>query len=175
MSDNPDVQEREAAVMLSPTEIRQVLDVLANSVWDEAVVTVGDVTIAVARNGATLPGSATTATVPSPAPAPLAPAPAPALAAMPATTTPTPVAVSDSSVAVTSPSIGVFWRAPEPGAAPFVEVGQRVEAGKEMCIVEVMKLMNHVAAPISGTVTAVHVGNGDAVEFGTALFSIAPE
>ena len=170
--------------MLSPTEIRQVLDVLANSVWDEAVVTVGDVTIAVARNGATLPGSATTATVPSPAPAPLAPAPAPAplapapapaLAAMPATTTPTPVAVSDSSVAVTSPSIGVFWRAPEPGAAPFVEVGQRVEAGKEMCIVEVMKLMNHVAAPISGTVTAVHVGNGDAVEFGTALFSIAPE
>ena len=76
---------------------------------------------------------------------------------------------------MTAPSVGVFWRAPEPGAAPFVEVGDRVTVGQELCIVEVMKLMHRVPAATAGTVTAIHVGNGDAVEFGTVLFSIEPE
>ena len=162
---------------LTPQEIRQVLDILANSSWDEAVVSVGDVTIAVARNGATLPSMSTSpaaAVTPSAAsvaaPAPVAPsvaaaAPAPAAAA----------AVPDSGVRVEAPSVGVFWRAPEPGSAPFVEVGQRVEAGQDMCIVEVMKLMNRVPAPLAGIVTHVHTGNGEAVEYGTPLFTIAPE
>jgi len=77
--------------------------------------------------------------------------------------------------AVTAPSVGVFWRAPEPGAAPFVEVGTRVEAGQDMCIVEVMKLMNRVPAPCSGTVSHIHVGHGEAVEYGSSLFTIIPE
>ena len=164
---------------LSPSDIRQVLDALANSLWDEAVVTVGDVTIAVARNGATLPGTAR-ATGPAPAPAPVAPvapvapaAPAPEAAA-PASAAPAAAAPSSTAAVVTAPSVGVFWRAPEPGSAPFVEVGDRVAVGQELCIVEVMKLMSHVTAATAGTVVAIHVGNGDAVEFGTALFSIEP-
>lgn len=161
---------------LTPQEIRQVLDILANSSWDEAVVTVGDVTIAVARNGATLPSvsASPAAAVTPPAASVAVPAPVvPSVAAAPASAVP--AAVPDSGVRVEAPSVGVFWRAPEPGAAPFVEVGQRVEAGQDMCIVEVMKLMNRVPASRAGIVTHIHMGNGESVEYGTPLFTIDPE
>jgi acetyl-CoA carboxylase biotin carboxyl carrier protein len=160
---------------LTPGEIRQVLDILANSQWDEAMVTIGDVTIAVARNGASLP-TASPAAAPAVAPIPAAAPAAPAAAApAPAAASATVSAPPAGGTAVTAPSVGVFWRAPEPGAAPFVEVGARVEAGQDMCIVEVMKLMNRVPAPCSGVVSHIHVGNGEAVEYGSPLFTIAPE
>lgn len=164
---------------LTPDDIKRVLGALADSDWDEAVVTVGDVSIAVARNGATLSGHV--APPPPPAPAAAAPlvatvAPAPAPAASPVAAPP-PAAIPSATtgVDVKAPSIGVFWRAPEPGAAPFVEVGQRVEAGQEMCIIEVMKLMNRVQAPVAGVVEAVHIANGEAVEYATPLFTILPD
>ncbi|MCW2682063.1 MAG: acetyl-CoA carboxylase biotin carboxyl carrier protein subunit, partial [Frankiales bacterium] len=97
--------------------------------------------------------------------------PAAPVAAAPTATAPP----ATTGIDVKAPSIGVFWQAPEPGAAPFVAVGQRVEAGQEMCIIEVMKLMNRVQAPVTGVVQAVHVANGEAVEFATPLFTIAPE
>ena len=162
---------------MTPHEIRQLLDILITSGWDEALVTVGDVTVAVARNGATLPTAGAAPTVAfTPAPptsrpeaaAPTPPPPSSSSAAAPAS----PPA---GGVVVGSPSVGTFWRAPEPGAAPFVEVGQRVEAGHELCIVEVMKLMNRVQAPAAGIVTHVHQNNGDAVEFDSPLFTIQPE
>jgi biotin carboxyl carrier protein len=67
-----------------------------------------------------------------------------------------------------------MWRAPEPGAAPFVDIGTEVVAGTNLCIVEVMKLMNYVIADVDGTVAAIHVGNGEAVEKGTPLLTISP-
>ena len=70
--------------------------------------------------------------------------------------------------------MGVFWRAPEPGAPPFVDVGTAVEAGQQLCIVEVMKLMTPVHADVAGTVSAIHVGNGDKVECGMPLLTIVP-
>jgi acetyl-CoA carboxylase biotin carboxyl carrier protein len=70
--------------------------------------------------------------------------------------------------------VGLFWRAPAPGAAPFVEVGATVEAGETVAIVEVMKLMNHVAAPVAGVVTAILVENGAPVEFGQPIVVIDP-
>lgn len=76
---------------------------------------------------------------------------------------------------VTSPSLGLFWRSPQPGAPPFVEVGMRVDAEDTVCIVEVMKLMNHVKAGVSGTVVAIEVENGAMVEFGAPLVIIEPE
>jgi biotin carboxyl carrier protein len=76
---------------------------------------------------------------------------------------------------VNSPSVGLFWRAPAPGAPAFVEVGGPVAAGDTVAIVEVMKLMNHVTAPVSGTVIAVLPENGEAVEFGQVLAVIDPE
>jgi acetyl-CoA carboxylase biotin carboxyl carrier protein len=73
---------------------------------------------------------------------------------------------------VTSPSVGVFWRAPDPSAPPFVEVGQRIDAEDPVCIVEVMKLFNHVQAGAGGIVRSVEVQNGAMVEHGQTLFLI---
>jgi biotin carboxyl carrier protein len=82
--------------------------------------------------------------------------------------------VDGSAETVTSPTIGLFWRSPKPGAPPFVEVGDAVEAGETLCIIEVMKLMTHVTAPVSGIVSAIHVTNGSMVEHGTALMDVVP-
>lgn len=165
---------------LSPTDIKHVLAALQESDWDEAVVTVDDVTIAVARNGAVLeaaPAGAAPATAAAPAAVASAPAPAPVAPAAPATAEPaTPAsAPRGDEVVVSAPSVGVFWRSPQPGAPPFVEVGSHVEPGDTLCIVEVMKLMNNVVAEVAGTVTAVHVENAGQVEFGTSLISIVPD
>ena len=77
--------------------------------------------------------------------------------------------------AIESPSVGLFWRAPAPGAPPFVEVGARVAADETVAIVEVMKLMNHVVSPVAGVVTAIPVENGEAVEYGQPLVFVVPE
>lgn len=74
---------------------------------------------------------------------------------------------------VSSPSIGLFWSSPKPGAPPFVAVGQQVGEDDTVCIVEVMKLMTHVTAGHAGTVVKIHVSNGEMVQYGTALVDIA--
>jgi acetyl-CoA carboxylase biotin carboxyl carrier protein len=71
--------------------------------------------------------------------------------------------------ALKSPMVGTAYLAPEPGAAPFVEVGARVAQGQTILIIEAMKTMNHIPAPKAGVVTAVLVGNGQPVEFGEPL------
>jgi acetyl-CoA carboxylase biotin carboxyl carrier protein len=73
---------------------------------------------------------------------------------------------------VTSPIVGTFYRAPEPEADPFTEVGEAVEEGQTLCIVEAMKLMNEIAAEVSGEVLAIFVENGEPVEYGQRLFAI---
>ena len=75
-------------------------------------------------------------------------------------------------VDVTAPMVGTLYRAPEPGAPPFVDVGSRVEIGAQLCIIEVMKLMNAVSATVAGTVAEVCVENGSAVQYGDVLFRL---
>ena len=70
---------------------------------------------------------------------------------------------------LSSPMVGTAYLAPEPGAAPFVEVGSRVAQGQTILIIEAMKTMNHIPAPKAGVVTAILVGNGQPVEFGEPL------
>jgi biotin carboxyl carrier protein len=70
--------------------------------------------------------------------------------------------------------VGVFYRSPEPGAPPFVEVGARVEEGATLGLVEVMKMFNGVTAPVSGEVVEVLAGNDEFVEFGQPLFRLRP-
>jgi acetyl-CoA carboxylase biotin carboxyl carrier protein len=82
----------------------------------------------------------------------------------------TPEVVADSSeTVVLSPLVGTFYAAPQPGAAPFVAVGDVVESGQTVAIVEAMKLMNHVVAERAGRVTEVLVGDGEPVEFAQPL------
>jgi oxaloacetate decarboxylase (Na+ extruding) subunit alpha len=77
-------------------------------------------------------------------------------------------------VRVDSPMVGTFYRASEPGADPFVEVGDVVATGQTLCILEAMKLMNEVKAELEAVVRAIHVDNAQPVEFGQALFDLEP-
>jgi oxaloacetate decarboxylase alpha subunit len=83
-------------------------------------------------------------------------------------------APSNGLVAVEAPMIGVFYRAPEPGAAPYVEVGEAVAAGQTLCLLEAMKLFNELKAETPGVVREIHVENGQPVEFGQLLFELEP-
>jgi acetyl-CoA carboxylase biotin carboxyl carrier protein len=76
---------------------------------------------------------------------------------------------------VVAPLVGTFYAAPEPGAAPFVRVGDRIEAGQTVGIVEAMKLMNHVTTDWAGVAVEVLAGNAEPVEFGQALLRIEAE
>ncbi|MGZ8688245.1 MAG: biotin/lipoyl-containing protein, partial [Gaiellaceae bacterium] len=85
-----------------------------------------------------------------------------------------PVAPSNGIVRVEAPMVGTFYRAPQPGAPPFVEEGQPVGAGQTLCVLEAMKLMNEVKADVEGIVRAIHVENAAPVEFGQLLFELEP-
>ncbi len=89
---------------------------------------------------------------------------------------PTPSALSNSGlVDVPAPVVGTAYRAPAPGEPPFVEVGSQVDEGAQLCIIEVMKLMNSVDSPLKGRVAEVCVENGAAVGYGDVLFRIEPD
>jgi len=103
------------------------------------------------------------------APAPVAPVVAAAPAAAPAAARP---AVDPALLTVESPMVGTFYRSPSPGAPAFVEVGTSVRVGQPLCIVEAMKLMNEIEAEAAGTIAEILVENGQAVQFGQALFRI---
>jgi oxaloacetate decarboxylase alpha subunit len=81
---------------------------------------------------------------------------------------------ADDLILIESPMVGTFYRAPEPGAAPFVEVGDAVEAGQTLCILEAMKLMNEIKAEQEARVRRILVENEQAVEYGQALFELEP-
>jgi acetyl-CoA carboxylase biotin carboxyl carrier protein len=76
---------------------------------------------------------------------------------------------------IAAPMIGVFYRAPSPGASPFVDVGTRVGTDTIVCLIEVMKMMNSVPAGVAGTIAEIHVENADPVEYGQPLFRVEPE
>lgn len=75
---------------------------------------------------------------------------------------------------ITSPFVGTFYRAPSPDATAFVEVGQRVQKGQTICIVEAMKLMNEIESDFDGTIAEIYAVNGKPVEFGEKLFRVEP-
>jgi acetyl-CoA carboxylase biotin carboxyl carrier protein len=116
-------------------------------------------------------------------PVPMAmPGPAAAPPVPPADTTPAPPraiekpagAPNDGTVLVKSPIVGTFYECSAPGTPPFVRVGESVQPGKVLCIIESMKLMNEIEAEISGVIEAKLVPNGQPVEYGEALFVIRP-
>lgn len=102
-----------------------------------------------------------------PTPAPMAQPAAPAAAAAPVT-------VDSSLQPIKSPIVGTFYMAPSPDAAPFVKVGDQVNPETVVCIIEAMKVMNEIKAEMSGTVVEVCCKDGQAVEYGQALFKVRP-
>lgn len=136
--------------------IRDLADLLSETGLTEIEIERKDLRVRVARS----------AVLSAPAPAPTqsaSPGPAPAESSEPPTNHPG---------TVISPMVGTAYRAPEPGARPFVEVGTTVREGQTVLIVEAMKTMNHIPSPRSGTVTSILVEDGQPVEFGEPLVVI---
>jgi len=98
-----------------------------------------------------------------------------AVAAPAATPAPAPAPDDDMEFAVVkSPIVGTFYRAAEPGAKPYADVGDTVKKGHVLCIIEAMKLMNEINAECDGTIVKVYVENGQAVQYGERLFALKP-
>ncbi len=83
-------------------------------------------------------------------------------------------AVDPALVAVKSPIVGTFYEAPSPGAPPFVKVGDTIQVGQVLCIIESMKLMNEIESEVAGVIVSKLVANAQSVEYGEALFAIRP-
>ncbi len=108
------------------------------------------------------------------------PAPAPAAAAVPspgpaAPSTPAAPAAEEGLHTVKSPIVGTFYEAPSPGAPPFVKVGDVVELGQVLCIVEAMKLLNEIESDLAGEIVKKLATNGQPIEYGQELFVIRPK
>ena len=97
--------------------------------------------------------------------------PAPALAPPPAALKASTTAAAGEHL-VTAPMVGTYYSSPSPGAKQFIEIGDSVEAGQVLCIIEAMKMMNQIESEVSGSVRAILVKNGEPVEFGQPLFII---
>ena len=151
-------------------KVKKLIELLEESNIGEIEIKEGEESVRISRYG-----NQPAAPVAYAAPAPVAPAsaPAPATAEAPALEAAAPAAAPVADNAVLSPMVGTFYRSPSPEAPSFVEVGQTVRVGDVLCIVEAMKMMNQIEADRAGTVTAIHVENGEAVEFDQPLISIS--
>ena len=147
-------------------KVKKLIELLEESNIGEIEIKEGEESVRISRHGNQPAAPAAYA-----ATAPVAPAPATAEA--PAAEAAAPAAAPVADNAVLSPMVGTFYRAPGPEAPSFVEVGQTVRVGDVLCIVEAMKMMNQIEADRAGTVTAIHVENGAAVEFDQPLISIS--
>jgi len=149
-------------------KVKKLIELLDESGISEIEITEGEESVRITRNAPSVAAPAPAYVAPAfvappPEASPLAP---PAAAAAPA-------AVDDADgYEVTAPMVGTFYAAPSPGSPPFVQVGDHVNEGDTLCIVEAMKMMNQIEAEVSGTVKSIRVQSGDPVEYGQILFVI---
>ena len=156
---------------LSEDDVLHILKLIDESKFDYFQLEVGELKITVSK-GDPIPLGTSAQPVaigvaPAAAPA-AAPKPAPAPAA------PKAAAIPAGHLAVTAPLLGTFYVAPEPGAPPFVQVGQQVTEDTTCGLIEVMKVFNSVRAGVKGTIVEVVAANGGFVEFGQPLFIVKP-
>ena len=168
--------------ILTYDDLLQIVELIKSAeAFSEFHLKIGDIELDLrkSRPGVANPSSAAAVAVPPPA-APEAvkvensisieselPGPAPYVPPLPSD-------IAAGSVVIKSPMVGTFYRSPEPGAKPFVEVGQQVVSETTVCIIEVMKLMNSLPAGTAGRVTHVLVDDAQPVEMGQALIVIDP-
>ena len=149
---------------LTAKDVQEIMTLLEGSTFDRLALEVDGLKLELERGGTGAPRPARKVEKPS--------APAPA-AAQP----PSPVRQNreEGLVEINSPLLGIFYRAPKPGEAPFVEVGSRVSTETVIAIVEVMKLMNSVSAGVSGEIVEIIGRNGELVEHGEVLMLVRPD
>lgn len=147
-------------------KIKKLIELLEESDLVEIEVREGEESVRISRS-MNQPAQTYISTMPPPAAAP-PPVPGEASAQDDTDTT----ARAPAGHTITAPMVGTFYRAPAPGATPFVEVGQRVNLGDSLCIIEAMKMLNQIESDKAGIIKAVLVENGQPVEYGEPLFII---
>jgi acetyl-CoA carboxylase biotin carboxyl carrier protein len=144
-------------------KLKTLIELVETSGIAELEIQEGEERVRITRNVPPSQQTVMLQAAPHPTPPPAAPLAAPAEVA---------VVAAPEGHAVKSPMVGTFYRSASPGSAPFVEIGDVVAHGDTLCIVEAMKLMNEIEADAGGTIKAILVENGEAVEFGQPLFVI---
>jgi acetyl-CoA carboxylase biotin carboxyl carrier protein len=146
-------------------KVKKLIELLEQSNINELEINEGDESVRISRGGAT-----TANPVPAPVPPTVVATPAPIVASAPAASEPE--SETPAGHSVKSPMVGTFYASPAPGSPAFVSVGQSVSAGDVLCIIEAMKMMNQIEADKSGTIGAILVEDGEAVEFDQPLVTI---
>lgn len=155
-------------------KIKALIELLEKSSLSELEIKEGEETVRLARHSTAVAAPAVPHVVAAPVPAaehaprPPAPAPGPSAEAVGKSSKATP-----DGHAVRSPMVGTFYASPSPDAAPYVKVGQTVKAGDTIGIIEAMKMFNPIEADVSGTISAILVEAGQAVEFDEVMFIIS--
>ncbi|MBT5217887.1 MAG: acetyl-CoA carboxylase biotin carboxyl carrier protein [Woeseia sp.] len=148
-------------------KVKKLIELLDESGIAEIEITEGEESVRISRYA---PQSAAPQMAAPILAAPVAAAPALAPAAAPASA---PAAeADDEDYGVTTPMVGTYYSSPSPGSPDFVQIGDRVNEGDTLCIVEAMKMMNQIDADVSGTIKSIRVQNGEPVEYGQILFVI---
>ena len=147
-------------------KVKKLIELLEESGIDELEIREGEESVRISRHSKQ-PTFAQPMYAPAPVAAPVAAAAAPAAAADAA-----PAAAKLNGHVVRSPMVGTFYRAASPTSGNFAEVGQSVKKGDILCIVEAMKMMNHIEAEASGVIESILVDNGQPVEYDQPLFTI---
>lgn len=153
--------------MMDVRKIQKLIQLLEGSDVAEIEIKEGEDSVRISRIHSGMMATAT------PQPMVYTPAAAPSTAPAASPNSETTAPALPAGHTVESPMVGTFYRAPSPGAKPFVEVGQSVKAGDTLCIIEAMKMLNQIQADKAGTVAAILVENEQPVEYGQPLFIIS--
>ena len=148
-------------------KVKKLIELLDESGIAEIEITEGEESVRISRHPtgvAAAPVAVAAAPEVAAAPAPVA---APAASPIAAAAEP-----EEEGYAIKAPMVGTFYSSPSPGSPMFVQIGDRVNEGDTLCIVEAMKMMNQIEADVSGTIKSIRVQNGDPVEYGQILFVI---
>jgi acetyl-CoA carboxylase biotin carboxyl carrier protein len=148
-------------------KVKKLIELLDESGIAEIEITEGEESVRISRYSQHAPVVAAPVAAPLPVPAAAAPSAAPAAA--PAAPVAEP---EEDGYEVTSPMVGTYYAASSPGAAAYVQVGDRVNEGDTLCIIEAMKMMNQIETDVSGVIKSIRVQNGEPVEYGQTLFVI---
>lgn len=155
-------------------EIATIVRLVDQSPCREFKLAIGDLRLELSKDGPSAPAPATRDPVAAPLGADAVPPP-PATAVAQAAPKTAIDRIPVDGFKVVAPMLGIFYRAPAPGAPPFVEVGTRIEAGTTLCIIEVMKVMNTIKADRAGTVAAIYPENAAMIEFGETIMVLREE
>jgi acetyl-CoA carboxylase biotin carboxyl carrier protein len=163
--------------MIDLRYVKKLIEMIDDSSVDSIEITTEKgVKIRVAKNTVARPGLSLSAPLPVAAPAtpPAEARPAPAATPALAADADRAARAGAAMLEVKSPMVGTFYGAPEPGAKPYVAVGDRVQKGQTLCIIEAMKIMNEIESEYAGVVRDILVQDAQPVEYGQALFRIDP-